>query len=91
MAKSVTITTLTIGTRGSAVAYKPGTPPASVIIAGNYGATKSATVATLTIERRPIVSVTFYDLLTTIITGSNCPPAPKPPLTGQRFPGYTIL
>lgn len=91
MAKDATITTLSIGTRGSAIAFVPGSLFSSVIIAGSYGATKSATVATLTIEKRPIVSVTFYDLLTTIITGSNCPPVPKPPLTGQRFPGYTIL
>lgn len=91
MAKSATITTLTIGTRGSAVVYKPGTPPASVIVAGSYGATKSAITPVLTIEKRPIISVTVYDLLTTIITGSNCPQVPKPPLVGQRFPGYTIL
>lgn len=91
MAKDATIATLSVGTLGPVVAFKPGSPPASVIIAGNYGATKSATVAILTIEKRTFAFVTFYDLLTTVITGSNCPPGPTVPLTGQRFPGYYHL
>lgn len=88
MAKAATISTLTIGKRGNVVSFHPVSLPASVVVAGNYGARKAATISTLTIGKRANVPAVFFTLLDTVISGGNCPPAPQVPTSGQRYPGY---
>lgn len=91
MAKTLALAALTIGRRGPAVSYHAPTLPASVVVAGSYGSRKTVAMAVLTIGRRANVSAVFYSLLDTVISGSNCPPAPQVPLTGQRYPGYYLF
>lgn len=91
MATPATISVLTLGTRGDATAFTTGTTFQSVFSAGSTGTRTAATIAVLTLEQGPNVTPIVYDLLTVIISGSNCPPAPQVPLTGQRYPGYYEL
>lgn len=88
MPKSVAISTLSLSKRGNVVSFHPVNLPPSIIAAGNYGARKSVSTPVLTIGKRPNVTAIFYDLFITLITQSNCPPAPKVPLVGQRYPNY---
>ena len=91
MAAAAAISVLTLGTRGNATSFRSGTTFTSVFSAGSTGSRTAATIAVLTLEQGPNVTPIVYDLLTTIISGSNCPPVPQVPLTGQRYPGYYEL
>lgn len=89
MAKTVAISTLALGKRGVATAFTTGTTFPSVVIAG--GTRKTVAISVLTLGKRANVVPIVYDLLTVILSGSNCPPAPQVPQSGQRYPGFYIL
>ena len=91
MATPAAISVLTLGTRGDATAFPAGTTFSSVFSAGFTGTRTAATIAVLTLEQGQNVAPIIYDLLTKVISGSNCPPAPQVPLTGQRYFGYYEL
>lgn len=87
--KTVAISTLTLGKRGVATAVTTGTIFPSVVAAG--GTRTSTPISVLTLGRRANVIPIVRDLLTVVISGSNCPPAPQVPQSGQRYPGFYIL
>lgn len=89
MAKAVAISTLTLGKRGVATGFTTGTIFPSVVAAS--GTRKTAAISVLTLGTRANVVPIVYDLLTVILSGSNCPPAPQVPQSGQRYPGYYII
>lgn len=91
MATSLPISVLTLTARSQAAEFRTGTVFSSVVDPGAFGSRRSAAVSVLTLTSRSSIPPVVYDLLTTIISGSNCPPAPQVPQSGQRYPGFYIL
>lgn len=90
----MTVTTFTIGAFTASPVGAPATFGAQTIAqthTNQNSVVTSFTMGTLQAVSIPIVTISFTDLLTTVITGSNCPPFPQPPLTGQRYFGEVVF
>lgn len=90
MATSLSVSVLTLAARSEAGGVKTGTVFSSQIDPGSFGSRRAATVEIVTLAARSNIPAVVYDLLTTIISGSNCPPVPQVPLEGQRYPGHYV-